>query len=102
MTPIANFTFNKWRQMRWGYYRLIEGTDLYIGEVLTALEESGKLENTFIVFTADHSDCTGAHGFAQKTLFYDEASRIPFVVSYKGTSDSKTAVSVVSQFHPFI
>lgn len=96
MTPIANFTFNKWRQMRWGYYRLIERTDLYIGEVLTALEESGKLENTFIVFTADHGDCTGAHGFAQKTLFYDEASRIPFVVSYKGKIEPAVSDKLVN------
>ena len=24
MTPIADFDANKWRQMRWGYYRLID------------------------------------------------------------------------------
>jgi arylsulfatase A-like enzyme len=84
MTPVANFTPEKWRQLRWGYYRLIERTDLYIGKVLKALEESGKAENTLIIFTADHGDCTGAHGFAQKTQFYDEASRIPFIISYNG------------------
>ncbi len=84
MTPVSKFTPDTWRQMRWGYYRLVERTDLYIGQVLQALEESGKAENTLIIFTADHGDCTGAHGFAQKTLFYDEASRVPFIVSFPG------------------
>lgn len=82
--PVANFTSDKWRQMRWGYYRLIERTDLHIGKVLKALEDLKLDENTLIIFTADHGDCTGAHGFAQKTVFYDESSRIPLFVSFKG------------------
>jgi arylsulfatase A-like enzyme len=84
MTPVAKFSSDKWRQMRWGYYRLVERTDLHIGKVLKALKESGQEENTVVLFTADHGDCTGAHGFAQKTVFYDESSRIPLIVSYKG------------------
>jgi choline-sulfatase len=84
MTPVGKFTPEKWRQMRWGYYRLIERADREIGKVLKALEDSGKADNTVIVFTADHGDCTGAHGFAQKTVFYDESARIPFIVSFKG------------------
>ena len=84
MTPIADFDANKWRQMRWGYYRLIERADREIGKVLTALKESGYHQNTLVIFTADHGDCTGAHGFAQKTVFYDESSRIPLIVSFPG------------------
>jgi choline-sulfatase len=84
MTPIADFDANKWRQMRWGYYRLIERADREIGKVLTALKETGHEQNTLVIFTADHGDCTGAHQFAQKTVFYDESSRIPLIVSYPG------------------
>lgn len=85
MTPIVHFTPDKWRQMRWGYYRLIERSDREIGKVLTALNELGLAENTLVIFTADHGDCTGAHQFAQKTVFYDESARIPFIVSMPGT-----------------
>lgn len=84
MTPIADFDANKWRQMRWGYYRLVERADREIGKVLTALKETGHEQNTLVIFTADHGDCTGAHQFAQKTVFYDESSRIPLIVSYPG------------------
>jgi choline-sulfatase len=84
MTPIANFDGDKWRQMRWGYYRLIERADREIGRVLAALRDSGHERNTLVIFTADHGDCTGAHQFAQKTVFYDESARIPLIVAYPG------------------
>ena len=84
MTPIAHFNNDKWRQMRWGYYQLIERSDREIGKVLAALKESGLEENTLVIFTADHGDCTGAHSFAQKTVFYDESARIPLILSFPG------------------
>ncbi|MFP6674465.1 MAG: sulfatase-like hydrolase/transferase [Pirellulaceae bacterium] len=84
MTPIANFDGDKWRQMRWGYHRLVERADREIGKVLAALKDSGHERNTLVIFTADHGDCTGAHQFAQKTVFYDESARIPFIVAYPG------------------
>ena len=96
MTPIVHFTPDKWRQMRWGYYRLIERSDREIGKVLTALDESGLAENTLVIFTADHGDCTGAHQFAQKTVFYDEAARIPFIVSMPGTVPSGVTKKLVN------
>ena len=71
-TPVANFSPGNWRQMRRGYYRLVERADREIGNVLDALRDAGLEEKTLILFTADHGDCTGAHGFAQKTVFYDE------------------------------
>lgn len=96
MTPIADFDADKWRQMRWGYYRLIERADYEIGRVLTALEETGFADNTLVIFTADHGDCTGAHQFAQKTVFYDEAARVPFLVSYPGKVAPQTTRRLVN------
>ena len=88
MTPIADFDADRWRQMRWGYYRLIERADREIGKVLTALKQSGLEQDTLVIFTADHGDCTGAHQFAQKTVFYEESARIPLIVSYPGHIDT--------------
>ncbi|GMW03575.1 MAG: sulfatase [Candidatus Hydrogenedentota bacterium] len=75
---------DRWRQYLWGYYRMIELVDTYIGQVLEVLRKTGQEENTVIVFTSDHGDGMGAHRWNQKTLFYDEVSRIPFIVSWKG------------------
>ncbi len=90
--PVGDYDEDKWRRLSWGYYRLVEKVDALIGEVLEGLKRSGQMENTLIVFTSDHGDCHGAHRFNQKTVFYEESARIPFILSYKnvikrGTSD---------------
>jgi len=84
MFPVGDFTTNDWRQLRWGYYRLIEKVDAQIGEVLDALRKSGQGTNTIIVFTSDHGECAGAHGFNQKTVLYEESVRVPLIVSFAG------------------
>jgi len=94
--PVADFDEAKWRQMRWGYYRLIERSDREIGKVLTALKETGLDKNTLVIFTADHGDCTGAHRFAQKTVFYDESARIPFILSFPGKVAPSTTTKLVN------
>ncbi|HEU4636135.1 MAG TPA: sulfatase/phosphatase domain-containing protein, partial [Edaphobacter sp.] len=80
--PVGDFTEDKWRQYEWAYYRLIEKADEQIGVVLNALRAAGKADDTVIVLLSDHGDCQGAHGWNQKTVFYEEATRVPFIVSW--------------------
>ena len=84
--PVGDFTEGQWRQLRWGYYRLIEKVDAEIAKVLAALGKAGLEDDTVILFTSDHGDCAGAHRFNQKTVFYEESARIPFVVCQKGAT----------------
>ena len=91
MFPVGNFDVPKWRQYLWAYYRMIEKVDGLVGQVLGALRERKLEENTLVVFLADHGDCQGAHRWNQKTVFYDEATRVPLILSYKGVT--KPAVS---------
>ena len=90
--PVGDYDEDTWRRLIWGYYRLTEKVDALIGKVLNALKASGQEENTLIVLTSEHGDCHGAHQFNQKTVFYDESSRVPFILKYrdvitKGTTD---------------
>jgi arylsulfatase A-like enzyme len=75
---------DRWRQYLWGYYRMVELVDKYIGEVLHTLRATGQEDNTVVVFTSDHGDGIGSHRWNQKTIFYDEISRVPFIISWKG------------------
>ena len=86
MFPVGGYTKDQWRQLRWGYYRLIEKVDAEIAKVLTALGKSGHEENTVIIFASDHGECAGAHRFNQKTVFYDESARVPLIVCRKGAT----------------
>jgi arylsulfatase A-like enzyme len=89
--PVGNYTEDDWRRHIWGYYRLIERVDGYIGTLLSALRESGLEQNTLVLFLSDHGDCHGAHRWNQKTVFYDESARVPFIVSQKGTTRKGTS-----------
>jgi arylsulfatase A-like enzyme len=94
--PVGNFTPEKWRELRWAYYRLVEKVDAEIGKVLAALRQAGLEENTLIIVTADHGECAGAHGFNQKTVFYEESVRVPLIVSLKGTTRPGTSDRLVN------
>ncbi|WP_111708178.1 sulfatase family protein [Lutibacter citreus] len=82
--PTEGYTDSDWRRLRWGYYRLIERADAFVGEVLDAVKESGQEENTLIVFLSDHGDCAGSHKWNQKTVFYDESVRVPLIMKWDG------------------
>jgi len=94
--PVGDYTDEQWRQLRWGYYRLIEKVDAEIGRVLAALRKAGLEDNTVIIFTSDHGDCAGAHRFNQKTVFYDESARIPLIISHKGKTPKGTCDKLVN------
>ncbi|MGD8237584.1 MAG: sulfatase-like hydrolase/transferase, partial [Armatimonadota bacterium] len=79
-----NYDERQWRLHRWAYCRLTERVDAQIGTVLQALRGSGQEQNTVVVFTSDHGDMDSAHKLEHKTVFYEEAARIPMIISHKG------------------
>ncbi len=54
--------------------------DRQIGEILQALEETGYLENTVVIFASDHGDALTDHGHSQKWTFYDTIIKTPLIV----------------------
>ena len=81
-----NWSDEQWRLHRWAYCRLTERVDAQIGQVLEALRAAGLEEKTLVVFTSDHGDMDGSHRLEHKSMFYEEAARVPFIVSYKGVT----------------
>ena len=62
------------------YYASITHLDTQIGRILQALAQSGKLDNTYIFFTADHGLSVGHHGLLGKQSQFDHSVRSPLVV----------------------
>jgi arylsulfatase A-like enzyme len=55
-----------------------------IGRVMETLRQSGQLENTLVVWTADQGFAMGEHGFRHKLGPYDANYNSPLVVSFAG------------------
>jgi arylsulfatase A-like enzyme len=85
----------QWRLHRWAYCRLTERVDAEIATMLQSLRDAGLEENTLVVFTSDHGDMDSAHRLEHKSVLYEEAARVPFIVSLKGV----TKPGLVDQQH---
>ena len=94
--PVRDYTEYDWRRLIWGYYRLIERVDGHVGAVLNALRESGLEENTLVLFLSDHGECHGAHHWNKKSVFYDEAARVPFIMTWKDTIPQGTSSMLIN------
>ena len=78
------------RRSRQGYYGNVSFIDEQVGRILEALEQRGWLENTLILFTADHGDMTGDHHLWRKTYAYEASARIPMLIRWpKGLLTSR-------------
>jgi arylsulfatase A-like enzyme len=71
------------------YYAVISHMDAQIGRVLKALEASGELGNTVIVFSSDHGLGVGSHGLRGKQSMYEHTIGVPLVMSGPGISKGK-------------
>lgn len=75
-----------------GYYAMIENIDENVGRIVDVLNDTGLMENTHIMFFSDHGDMHGSHGQFRKTIPYQEAVNVPFIIS-----GEKRAAHVVSR-----
>ncbi|MBN1531376.1 MAG: sulfatase [Spirochaetes bacterium] len=64
------------------YCRCIASVDEQVGRLLAAMEASGQLDNTVIVYAGDNGHFWGEHGLYDKREAYEESIRIPFFVRY--------------------
>jgi arylsulfatase A-like enzyme len=76
----------------------IAWTDRAVGEVLEALEESGRLERTLIIITADHGEEFFEHGNrGHRNSLYDEVLRVPLLIVPPGAAAAAAPRTVDAQ-----
>lgn len=75
-------TLSEWSRQ---YHQAVRSLDEAVGEIVAALEATGQLENTLVVFTADQGYAWGQHGFRAKLAPYDANIRGPLIFSMPGT-----------------
>lgn len=68
------------RATRAAYYGLITQIDYNMGRIFAALQESGILKDTFILYASDHGEFIGDHLSSAKSFFHEPSARVPFVM----------------------
>lgn len=61
--------------------------DRWVGHMLDILEQRGLMENTVIVFSADHGEQMGEHRLFEKSVMYEGAVRVPLLIHLPGMSE---------------
>ncbi len=74
----------EWRRVWAAHLGLVRLADTGIGDILKALEEAGRMDETVILFTVDHGDHLGQHRMYQKMEMYEPAIRVPLIVRVPG------------------
>lgn len=90
------------REAMQAYYASITFMDAQVGHVLDALERVGLADNTIVLMTSDHGYHMGEHGHFQKMTLFENAARVPLIISVPGMANagsrSKSIVEMVDYF----
>lgn len=93
----SSFSPEQWKKLiavYWGYVAMI---DHEIGRIMDAARELGILEDTAVLFTADHGEFTGAHRMNDKgPAMYDDIYNVPFIARIPGVSTGGRSDAFVS------
>ena len=70
-------------QVAWArraFYALCTHIDHQLRVVIGTLREEGLMDDTIVLFTADHGDMLGVHGLWAKRLYYEQSANVPMIL----------------------
>ncbi|KAM6467815.1 arylsulfatase K isoform 1-T1 [Liasis olivaceus] len=76
----GQFTQEEIRNIRAHYYAMCAETDAMLGEIISALKETGLLGRTHVIFSADHGELAMEHRQFYKMSMYEASSHIPLLI----------------------
>jgi choline-sulfatase len=87
------------------YMGLVSFLDDNIGTIVTALQASGLMETTRVIYSSDHGDNLGARGMWGKSTMYEESAGIPLIMAGPDVPQGNvcaTPVTLIDGFPTFI
>lgn len=84
--PNDSVAIDEWKYRKYmeDYLSCIHTVDENIGRLLDFLKASGLDENTIVIYTSDQGFFLGEHGWYDKRFMYDEAHKMPLLISAPG------------------
>lgn len=92
----GTFTEEELINIRAFYYAMCAETDAMLGQVIASLRESGVLNNTIIIFTADHGELAMEHRQFYKMSMFEGSAHIPLLFMGPGIKSSLKVDQLVS------
>ncbi|XP_071304694.1 arylsulfatase K isoform X2 [Agelaius tricolor] len=92
----GEFTKEEVRNIRAFYYAMCAETDAMLGEIISALQDTGLLGKTVVIFTADHGELAMEHRQFYKMSMYEGSSHVPLLVMGPGFREQQQIPNVVS------
>ena len=83
------------------YYGMITSQDAEMGRVIQTLEEKGHLDNTIVIYTADHGLAVGQHGLLGKQNLYSHSIRVPSIFAGPGVPEGVTVDALTYLYDVF-
>ena len=83
------------------YYGMITSQDAEMGRLLQTLEAKGQLDNTIVIYTADHGLAVGQHGLFGKQNLYSHSIRVPSIFAGPGVPEGVTVDALTYLYDVF-
>ena len=85
-----------WGEMVRAYLASITFADAMLGQLLDALDDSGRADNTIIILWSDHGIQMGEKARVNKPALWHESTRVPLIIVAPGisTPGTRTAATV--------
>ena len=81
-----------WRRLRAQYFANVTLVDRHVGRILDSLNAAGYADNTIVVMSSEHGEMGGDHGMLEKRSLYEEASRVPLMMSVPWLNSGQTRI----------
>ena len=92
----AGYTEAHYRNARHGYYAATSYFDSWLGRLVDALAETGRLDDTVVIVISDHGDMLGDRGVFFKMSFFERSARVPLIMAGPGIVPGTTAPNACS------
>jgi arylsulfatase A-like enzyme len=86
---------NEWKPLVRAYLASISFMDAQVGRLLAALEESGRAEQTVVVFWSDHGWHLGEKDITGKNTLWERSTRVPLIFAGPGVARNAVCRSPV-------
>ena len=84
MGSVLKFDRSPIQKMRRAYFGAVSFMDRQFGRVLAELDRLRLRDNTIVVFVSDHGYLLGEHHMWKKSKLWEEAIRVPLIISAPG------------------